>query len=53
MICSYKGVLLPYVKINLNSLLRWNGKIEFSYELSTAFIKHIVALKALKGRADG
>jgi hypothetical protein len=35
MICPHQGVPLPYVEID-------SGRIEFSYELSAAFIKFIV-----------
>jgi hypothetical protein len=39
--CPYQGVPLPYVDINLGSSLGIDGKLEFSYELSVAFIKYV------------
>ena len=39
--CPYQGVPLPYVDINLGPSLGIDGKLEFSYELSVAFIKYV------------
>ncbi|PSN58862.1 hypothetical protein BS50DRAFT_682575 [Corynespora cassiicola Philippines] len=50
MVCSFKGAPLPYIDINLNTALGWKGKLEFSYELSTAFIKYIADQQ--RGRRD-
>ena len=45
MVCPFYGVPLPFIDIRLESP-ELSGRLEFSQQLSTMFIQHVISRKA-------